>query len=134
MLPYLDAISPINSVGKNRRVGHPKFKSGYDSHQSARFTANARFKVELVHERQAILTPCPRLARFPSSCLGNSCPIRAVSLSSVSTTDVSTYRLWSKPPTPEIRLLGGSVVSTPASTTLPRYSVSTQPLAQRQSW
>lgn len=61
---YKNFFRSIKSSGRNRKVGHPKFKSRHDSRQSARFTANARFKVELVHERQAILT-LPKIGQIP---------------------------------------------------------------------
>ena len=61
---YKNFFRTIKSTARDKKVGDPKFKSRHDSHQSARLTANARFKVELVHERQAILT-LPKIGQIP---------------------------------------------------------------------
>lgn len=62
---YKNFFRSRNKVGNNsRRVGHPKFKSRHDSRQTVRFTANARFKVEVVHQRQAVIT-LPKIGRIP---------------------------------------------------------------------
>lgn len=53
---YRNFFSPRAGTRKGRTVGHPRFRSTHDSRPTARFTANARFKVTQVHERRAELT------------------------------------------------------------------------------
>ena len=86
---YGNFFQSTKSVGKKRKVGHPKFKSRHDSRQSARFTVNARFKVELVHERQAVLT-LPKIGRIPFV-LSRLLPSNASSVTVIRESDGRTY-------------------------------------------
>jgi putative transposase len=86
---YRNFFRSIKSVSKKRKVGHPKFKSRHDSRQSARFTNAARFKVELVHERQAVLT-LPKIGRIPFV-LSRPLPTNASSVTVIRESDGRTY-------------------------------------------
>ncbi len=86
---YKNFFRSIKNSGKTRKVGHPKFKSRHDSRQSARFTANARFKVEVIHERQAVIT-LPRIGRIPFV-LSRPLPANPTSVTVVREADGRTY-------------------------------------------
>ncbi|WP_276973723.1 RNA-guided endonuclease InsQ/TnpB family protein [Ferrimicrobium acidiphilum] len=86
---YRNFFRSTKSVSKKRKVGHPKFKSRHDSRQSARFTNAARFKVELVHERQAVLT-LPKIGRIPFV-LSRPLPTNASSVTVIRESDGRTY-------------------------------------------
>jgi len=61
---YANFFSSLSGKRKGRRVGHPRFRSRRDHRRSARFTANARFHIEAIHERRAVLH-LPRIGPVP---------------------------------------------------------------------
>ncbi|MHB8189608.1 MAG: RNA-guided endonuclease InsQ/TnpB family protein [Ferrimicrobium sp.] len=87
----------------------PKFKSRHDFHQTARFTANARFKGALVHEHQAALT-LPKIGQIPFV-LSRPLPSNPTSVTVIREADGCTYvsfvvRVADPTPSPTSRVCG----------------------------
>jgi putative transposase len=61
---YRNFFASRKGERKGPKMGPPRFASQRDKRQSARFTKNARFSIEVTGERRAVLT-LPRVGRIP---------------------------------------------------------------------
>jgi putative transposase len=86
---YRNFFASLKGERKGPKVGPPKRASRHDARQSARFTKNARFTVEVTGDREAVLT-LPRIGRIPFV-LSRPLPTEPSSVTVVREADGRTY-------------------------------------------
>lgn len=86
---YRNFFASRRGERKGPKMGPPKFVSRHDRRQSARFTKNARFCVEVAGEREAVLA-LPKIGRIPFV-LSRPLPAEPSSVTVVREADGRTY-------------------------------------------